>query len=435
MIHKDTTLVRDMRMQPDRRRAHFHQHCSGNITTLFEKAERNRHRIQSATVAKHEELTIALDILNQAHSNADPEKYKYSSFKSITEKATVKTAKSAFRQLRGNLVNSHFRKGARLFRQSLFDEALDAFDEVLKLSPENKHIHYKLFKIVTGPSYECRSRAGRLLAKYKLKYAGSFGSEYLQCPAAIVDSDSGETLYISDFLRNKLFKFDIDGNHMATISAGLKSPWGLFKDRVENIWICDFGNGRLLALDPYERPVNEVKLEAILGKSSPSIYPGLGCLNKDRFYLILMDSQARKRRIVSFNTRDPRNSLEYIPLTGLQTPQGIAFFRNQLYVGNYVPAGLFTYDTSRKAFDRFSKGNIPDYLIRFEKTDDDFFLCAGEFIAKVSSDGEGIFVADLPKILGTRNANACGLVVTQKETARTLFVSDNINGSIHKFLI
>jgi hypothetical protein len=435
MIDKNATLLRDPRMHAHTSNTNVRQHCRANIITLLEKAEPDCHRTQAAAVAKHEELKIALDIFNQASSNDAPTKYKFYSCKAITEKATAETAKFAFRQSREDLIASHLRKAGCLFHQSRVNQALDAFEEVLKVNPDNEHIHYKLLQIHTGPSREPRRRSEQLKVKYKFKHAGSFGSEYLQCPAAIAASDSHETLYVSDLLRNKLFKFNIDGNHMATISPGLKSPWGLFKDESENIWICDFGNGRLLALDPYDRPVNEVKLEAILGKSSPSIYPGLGCLNKDRFYLILMDSQARKRRIVSFNTHDPRNSLEYIPLTGLQTPQGVAFFQDQLYVGNYIPAGLFAYDTSQKAFYRFSKGNIPDYLIRFTKTDDGFLLCAGEFIVKISLDGEGVFVADLPKILGTRNVNACGLVVIQEETGRTLFVTDNINGSIHKFII
>jgi hypothetical protein len=131
----------------------------------------------------------------------------------------------------------------------------------------------------------------------------------------------------------------------------------------------------------------------------------------------------------------PLNSLEMVPVTKGIIPQGIRFCRERLYVGNYVPGVLYMYDFTEKNFIRFSKCAIPGYLRRFVQVDDDFFICTGPFVLRISSNGEEIFTADLRRLVGNDRVVSCAIAAIGKQNKRILFIIDNFNGSIHKFYI
>jgi len=284
-------------------------------------------------------------------------------------------------------------------------------------------------------SSKLRERAEELHEKYQFKYIGSFGHDIMKRPIAIVAADHKDTLFVSDYDGNKIHKFNVQGKYLGPLSVEVKNPVGLFKDAENNLWICDFGNSRLLAVDSTDSVVDEIRLGEVLGDKFDSIHPVFGCLKGDRFYLLLVNVSYQQRRLVSFNRYNLHDSLDVLPTDVFDVLNVFEFLDNQLYVCDHAQCDLFVYNTGQRFFKRIGYQGIPYPFRRFVRSSDALFLSASKHILKVSLNGERFITANLSKILNMGQATPLGLAVLKQKDSRVLFVTDATLTCIHKFAV
>jgi len=233
----------------------------------------------------------------------------------------------------------------------------------------------------------------------------------------------------------QVYKFNTHGDYLGPLSVKVKGPREFFKDDDNNIWVCDFGNSRLLAVDLNGNVIDAISLKGIWEDTCELVHPGCGCLNGDRFYLILWDDAGRKQRVVSIDRSSPHNSLEILPSDMLQSPVSIQSFEQDLYVGDSKQGIVFTYDFDHKKYIRFSKCKMPNFLRRFVKCHDGVLISSENSILKISPNGREIFIANLERIIPGGLVRLLGISVSEKRDMRILFVIDKFQACIHKFEI
>jgi len=401
-----------------------------HMGSLFRRIEDDYRQIQGGLAAKLEDLKIISNILDHSCSSTD----SIVQLKPATDKAQHKLNNYAFFEMKERLIPFNLKKGDWLFKEGRIEEALNAWEEVLKVNPDNEYVHSRLLEIMDttqGP----KVRAEELHSKYRFKYIGSFGQNILARPFAIVAGDHDDTLFVSDNVGNKIHKFNVHGKYLGPLPVEVKKPLGLFKDGENNIWICDFGNSRLLAVDSNGNMTDEISLKEILGDSFGSTHPVFGYLSDKRLYLLLLNKSYQQRMLVSFDRYNPYNSLDILPTNVLQTPNFFGFLDNQLYLCDYAQCHLFVYDVGQRFFKRIGYLGIPYPLRRFVGSCDGIFLSAGKHILKVSLNGERFFSANLSEILNTDQATPLGLAFLKHKNSRVLFVTDASLTRIHKFAI
>jgi len=401
-----------------------------HMGSLFRRIEDDYRQIQGGLAAKLEDLKIISNSLDHSYSSNDG----IVQLKPATDKAQHKLNNYAFFEMKERLIPFNLKKGDWLFKEGRIEEALNAWEEVLKVNPDNEYVHSRLLQIMDttqGP----KVRAEELHSKYRFKYIGSFGQNILARPFAIVAGDHGDTLFVSDNVGNKIHKFNVHGKYLGPLPVEVKKPLGLFKDDENNIWICDFGNSRLLAVDSNGNMTDEISLKEILGDSFGSTHPVFGYLSDKRLYLLLLNKSYQQRMLVSFDRYNTYNSLDIFPTDILQTPNFFRFIDNELYLCDYTQCALFVYNAKRKCVKQIGYQTISHPLRCFINLSNNLFLSAGKHILKVVLNGQSIFTANLPKILHTTQANPYSLAVLKQENIQVLFVMDGSLACIHKFAI
>jgi len=214
----------------------------------------------------------------------------------------------------------------------------------------------------------------------------------------------------------------------------VKKPLGLFKDGENNIWICDFGNSRLLAVDSSSYAAEEIRLKEILDEAFESIHPAFGCFRNNQFYLLLLNDLGQQRRLVFFDRYNIRNSLNFLPTDPFEVLNVFEFLNNKLYACDYAQCDLFIYDEAKRNFNKIGCHRIPYPFRCFTPLPDGLFLSAGKYILKMRSDKEIVFTANLTKVLGTDRVRPFGLTFFNKGDTSILFISDDSLGCIHRFI-
>lgn len=407
--------------------------CNNGLDEFFQNIEDDYRKIQYGVSTKLEDLKSISDILGQSHSSNNIEKPNDNTLKLVTTKAINKTNDYAFFEMKKKMIPFSLDKGKWLFEQGRIGKALDTWEEVLKINPDNKYVHSKLLEIMNLPQ-ETRNRAEELQRKYRFKYIGSFGHNVLARPIAIIVGNEDDILFVSDEVSNQIHKFNVNGEYLGPLPIKVKRPLGFFKDIENNTWICDFGNCRLLALDYGGNELEEIRLKDILGESSGSIGPCFGCLRGDQFYLVLMESNWQKRRIISFNKHAPRDSFKILQYSDFQAPVDIKLVEKRIYVANFDPGSLFAYDFNLKEFVRITWEPVPGTPRQFVTANNELFLNAGTFLVKMSLKGRQIFLANVSQVLGTNNI-IVGAAIAEKENKRILLLTDLTQASVHSFLV
>ncbi|MBN1843443.1 MAG: hypothetical protein JW883_14320 [Deltaproteobacteria bacterium] len=401
---------------------------------FFQNVEDTYRQIQGCAASKLEELQIVSDMLVRYQVGNANESANSDSLTLTTDKAINKISNFAFFEMQEKLIPFDLEKGKCLFRQGRVEEALDTWEEVLKVNPDNEYIHSKLLKTMNG-HHATEKRAEELHSKYQFKYIGSFGHNIARLPFAIIATGHEDILFVSDYFGDKICKFNTKGKYLGAFSLGLKTPMELFKDTEGNIWICDFGNSRLLAVDSNGNVIDKISLKDVLGETYGLIHPGFGCLKKDRFYLISMDSTRQQRRLLSFNRYNPHGSLDILPTDVFQVLSVFEFLDNQLYVCDLAQRDLFVYNAGQRSFNPIGCQGIPYPLRWFMGSSDGLFLSAGKHLLKVSLNGQKLFTANLTNIFGMHETIPLGLTVLREKRGQVLFVTDYSLACIHKFVI
>lgn len=351
-----------------------------------------------------------------------------------TNKAIHKIRDFAFLELRESLVHFYLKNADWLLGQGRLEEAFHCWEQVLSVNPDNQYIHMKLLDQANAPE-SIKERAERLHATYRFKYLGSFGQAVLRGPIAIIAADHRNAIYVSDNVGNRIHKFNTGGEYLGTLPEEIENSRGLFKDSEGNVWICDFGNSRLLTVDSNDNIVNEISLHQILKGNFSTTLPVFGCLEGDRLYLLLVDGSYQQRALISFDRHDPYNSLDILPTHGIQTPNFFGFYDHELYLCDWEQCDLFMFDRAQRCFKPMGWNGIPHPLRWFVNFDGSLFLTAGTYILKILSNGQTVFRANLSNIFGLQRTLPLDLAILRNKTTHQLFVTDYSLACIHRFAI
>ena len=118
------------------------------LDKFFQNVQHEYRKIQCDVATKLENLKITSDILNESHGRNNIKKNEDDSLKLATDKAIAEVTNFAFFEIQGKLSSFNLKKGKQLFEQDRIEEALDAWEEVLKVNPDNEYIRSKLEQII-----------------------------------------------------------------------------------------------------------------------------------------------------------------------------------------------------------------------------------------------------------------------------------------------
>ncbi len=414
---------------------------------FYETVEHDYRELEYSMINKHEDLKIILDLLRMhpANKNFGDDGRKLLNKPIDTATAFNNTQYCLLNQLQQGLVPHHINHGKWLFENGKIQEAFIPWETVLKLNPYNDNIHSKLIDIIDVNSRSTK-KAEDLNKKYHFKYIGSFGNTILKSPCSILTPKSDKHLFVSDYDTNHIHKFTYDGNYLGVLPIELKYPMGLFQDDSNSLWICDFGNSRLLGVDFDGCVIDEINLKNILNCNDRAYHPTFGCVMHDQFYLTLRNADHEKRHLVTFNKNNPDDSLKILTDSTPNLLGSINIIQNKLYTVMINPAclheytlgnkknGLYEYDFEKNQF-KLLRGNYYSHLMRqFVQWNSNLFMTCGESLVKLSIDGTQHFSVNLSLFFGFASMPT-GLAVIEQNNGSVLSITDTINNSIHQFLI
>lgn len=406
---------------------------SDSLETEFSDIEDQYRKLRWATFTKREEMKITSDILNQRYDSNHIEKPN-NSLKQATDK--IITEIDPF-EMQEKMIPFNLKKGNWLLRQGRIDEALDAWEEVLKVNPDNEYIHSKLLEARSG-SEATRVRAEELHRKYQFEYIGSFGNNVLRKPLAIITDDYEGTVFVSDHENNKICKFNSDGEFLGSLPFTLNRPKGMFKDDKGYIWVCDFLNSRILSIDKNEHIDQFMEITTgCNGRQPIPLYPAYGCFSNGRIYLIVMSTNGQKRRIVFFDLQNPSEIIHINELDTIKRPHSIKIQDNLLYITDMAQGFLFTYDMETKKISRIFKTGPFLYTPRcFAILNNHIFLRSAQYVFKISISGQIIFKVDLSDILDRKSFTLSDFSLIKRNNRYQLFISDiSSQACIHTFYV
>lgn len=324
-------------------------------------------------------------------------------------------------------------KGKVLFSQERFNEAITCWEKVLKVEPHNQVIKTNLLNLVKKKTLYAET-VQRLLNRYRLEFIKSFGHGYTGQPFHILMLEPETILYVADHETHKVVKFNEHLQFVGEFCHDVKHPCGMFHDEHKLIWICDFGNSRLLAVNSLDQVIEQINIQDLVGKDFPATCPLDGCVQNGKFHLILRDQHNQHSHIISFDRHDRRNSLKVIFCDVEKAPCNIRYFNGELFVSMANPLGIYVFDTSSNEFKPWSTSILPSPLRRFVKVGGFFYITAGEYLFKISKN-ETIFSADIRHLTGLKSAIHVSLTVTHTADEQFLILSDVIQGCLHYFKI
>ncbi len=279
-------------------------------------------------------------------------------------------------------------------------------------------------------------RVKEMHTHYKFKYLGSFGNNYLKGPIGLNIFDSNKTIYVSDTDGHKIQKFTLEGDYIGEVPLKLKMPQGLFRSKSNNLWICDFANTRLVAIDIAERQVNEIYLPEIIGEKSCFTKPGQCFVYKNHMYLILTHKGGYGgRQFITFDMEKPYESFKKISWSGLFMPCGMFLKGDYVYISNQHPNKLYRYNLLNKEVVQMNISQIVGLPLRLYISEESIFLNTRRYITKIFLDGKICFHANLEKMFKTKEFDPYSMAIFHNNNDNLFFITDRMKGCIHKFLV
>lgn len=431
MLGKNKTAFSDLLTKIDAIDISASSSSNDALATQFSNIENEYKKIREATLSKLEEIKITSDILNQNNTSNHIEKTKENPLKFATDKLILKRGANPSFEMQEKMIPFNLKKGNWLLRQGRIDEALDMWEEGLKINPHNETIHEKLSQLAAKRVLE-KDLAKVLLDRYRFRYMGSFGNGMLTNPLEILLWEKRNELLVSDSLENRVHRFSTQGQYLGFVPVKVQYPVGLSKDPEQNIWICDFGNRRLVVVDPDCQPVEEIDMTILLGKKAVSQHP-LFCHIQDKWlYVLITDEQFGHRNLLSLD-RHNRTATETVSTEDMVTPNYLGVIEDELFICDMAQCRVFRGKAPSFHFRSFGPPDIPFPLKRLAVHRSRLYLSAGNTIIKLSSEGNRIFTANIPNILNRTLANPVGLTILEDRDGKTLFVTDTYLACIHRF--
>jgi len=398
--------------------------------------DKKYHKIRNTCINKIEEAKIIADIMinHQCLNNSDHSISKF--LNKLLKKTTDDIENDLYNELVELIVNYNIKTGNWLYNQGRTEEALYLWEDALKVNPQNEYIHSKLGGL-SHFTNGLQNQVEDIKKKFQFEYIGSFGHDIVRKPGFLIMSQSENELLVSDSATNEIHKFCTNGDYIDSFSFGLDRPAELFKDEDGNVWICDFGNNRLLVIDFAGDIVDSINLKNFTDDGSEIICPTYGCIKGHQIFLILTDiTQSNKRKIVVLDRLNLSGSIEIVDFSNdIRTPVGLVSHREQLYVSDKFEGIVYQFDFTQRKFKKYINFNIAGAIYRFFILGNNMFISTRKFLLKLSLTGQPCFVANFRTAIEFDNVNIFGLAGHKKGKLKYLFAGDFAKKCILKFII
>ena len=399
--------------------------------TDLEKTEHRYRNLQDTLSLKLDDLANTQDILCHFRKNTGSGTCHCEFIYRSLQRAVCNIANFKHFEAPHLFADFYLKKGSSLYEQHRFEEAFCCWENVLHNDPTNENVLWKLHQAVEqGQKHS--GLADLLLKRYKLEFVSSFGHSHIKKPRNLLVLNDRKMILVTDSDGNNVCKFDVNGQYIDDFSFDFKNPQAMFRDDQGNVWICDFGNSRIVATNSLEELIEEIQIREVVGDRLATCHPVHGCMLGPTVYLILKDISQTRANIISFDKTATRTSLHVFPPGKLQAPYFIRLYDNQVYIGETDPAGIYLLDTRENCIREMNQFMLPSPLLGFAKDDDIFFVNAGEYLFKISKD-ELIFVADVRELSGLRSAIHNSVDLWIHDGNRTIFMLDASQFCLHRF--
>ena len=329
--------------------------------------------------------------------------------------------------------NRYRRAGHWFWRRGNHAAALACWEHVLRWHPTDKDI-LAVLQNHHSP-VEMRLPVREIRARYRFAYQGCFGADKLRNPAYLAHNRLQGDLWVSDFSADRVHRFDLTGVYQGTVPLAVKTPMGLVTADNGNIWICDFGNGRLVATGNQAQCLGELHVQDLADLPTARIGPTLACFRDGELFIVLRERNNEFGRVI--HLREAAQPCGARPLRSpqIQMPNAIAVAGGQLYVGDHDPSLLFRYASAQNEFRPLAGLYFPPFFRNLTVTAKAMFASAGNTVMKLSHDGRLLFSANLSEVLGQPNATPAGALAVTIDGCEVLLVCDYRLGCIYRFLI
>ncbi len=416
----------------------MHQGNSDNLHTATAGVENEYRKIHCHVLTKHEEMTIVSDILNNlGHAGDSTAQSRDNDSLSLAASDALGNARDyALFEMPRQVAPFHLDKGICLYKEGNIQKALEYWEKVLRVDPDNACIHAHLNEMQHHHAGTEKSLAKKIQRKYQFKYLGNFGQGIVKRPLSIQALD-GHGVYILDHGEGLVHHFSTHCDYLGPLDLNLKNPLGLFTDDRNNFWICDSGNSRLLKIDTTGKRTSTIRLAPLLPNDDDMIYPAFGCGSQGLIFLVLMDQNHQRRRIVVIDTDQGMTVQEIMAPDCLQLPEGIEIDGDHLYLTDFLARALYVYNMKqRRLYPLLQRSLQLNPPRRCVVTGDALFVTAGQTISKLRLNGETIFTVDLAASTQNKSVHPLDLTMAKQAQENILFVTDmSMPGCIHRFLV
>jgi tetratricopeptide (TPR) repeat protein len=410
----------------------FHAHQLPGYSASFSITE-NEYRKNMQQLAAHKDnLRMVSDILLHAPGLTDYSQIPGPPLKQLVSAAVNILSQHCITQ-KETAAPAYLKEGYRHFQQGDYSSALNSWEKVLEIEPSHQEIFSFLLQI--GEKQPAQAPSARLLAeRYRFEYLNTFGKGHLCQPVAALLSSSGNTLFISDYAANKVCCFDMSGKYQGQLPLELSGPIGLFKDDKGWIWICDSRKSRLIAVDEQGAVQEIIELDKLLAGLASQARPVFGCWNHNTLYLILENDSRTSMKLVRVDPAKPGATFREMDAKLLPWPMDVKCRHGKVFVANFSPPMLFEITEDWKLRE-LAGLDIPHNIRRYTKGHDAFYLTAGKYVVKTSPEGLPIFTTSLAKFTNDLGVNAVGIELHELNGNQSLFITDNMQGAVHKFAV
>ncbi|MDY7000429.1 MAG: hypothetical protein SVS15_01440 [Thermodesulfobacteriota bacterium] len=320
----------------------------------------------------------------------------------------------------------HAEKARDMFQRGCPKEALKHLKCALKILPGDESMFADLVETAGN------NGAAGLIDSRKFRYQGSFGEAFLSKPVSLL-SGEGRDILVCEPTKDIVSVFDSDFRHKGKLPLAFKRPFGVFSGERGLVWICDYGNQRLVAVDSESRSAGEISLKDFAPKGFKHISPGCACMGNGTFYILATASDPHDVKILSFNEDDPAGTFNILNSAGLFRPFSIAWHQEKLVVGTFVPSALYVYDFENDRFENHGVPLVPGELRGLSTLGGDLWTSCTDYICKISSQGGLRFVVDVSKLTGRDGTTAWGLCALERDGETELIAADKRLGCLHRF--
>jgi len=123
---------------------------TNDFDEICKNIENSYGKIQRSLANKLEDLNIVSNIFYRSSHTDETARHGGASLSSVADKAIDKINNFTFFEMIEKLIPFNLKKGNWLFDQGRVEEALDAWEAVLKVNPDNEYVHSKLSRMING---------------------------------------------------------------------------------------------------------------------------------------------------------------------------------------------------------------------------------------------------------------------------------------------